>query len=265
MLPILASVRTALAVAPMAVPAEGGSWLTTVIGWFHDPTDLLLSMGPWVLWGTLAIVFIESGVLFPVLPGDSLLFTAGLLHERLGLHLPTLVGLTFVAAFLGAQVGYWLGRRYGRRLFTDDARFLKTEHLNEAERYFVRYGGRSLLIGRFIPFVRTFIPLAAGIARYPYGRFVAFNSLGSLLWGAGITYLGSVLGGVQFVHDNLSLLILLIVAVSLLPMVVQAIVSRRRAPSGGDSGPDAPTATVPASTVPDDEGGLLDVDSPTLG
>ncbi|MDK8238742.1 DedA family protein, partial [Actinomyces urogenitalis] len=82
------------------------------IGWFHDPEGLLLAMGPWVLWGTLAIVLIESGVLFPVLPGDSLLFTAGLLHDRLGLHLPTLVILTFIAAFIGAQIGYWLGARY---------------------------------------------------------------------------------------------------------------------------------------------------------
>lgn len=213
----------------LAVMAGDGSWLGTVIGWFHDPTSLLLAMGDWVLWGTLLIVFIESGVLFPVLPGDSLLFTAGLLHQRLGLNLPVLVGLTFIAAFLGAQVGYWLGRRYGRHLFRDDARFLKTEHLDKAEEYFVKYGGRSLVIGRFIPFVRTFIPLAAGIARYSYVKFLFFNSLGSLLWGAGITYLGAVLGNVQFVHDNLSVLILLIVVVSLVPMLVEFILQRRRA------------------------------------
>ena len=211
-----------------AIPADA-SWFDTVIGWFHDPTGLLEAMGPWVLWGTLLIVFIESGVLFPVLPGDSLLFTAGLLHEHLGLHLPTLIALVFVAAFVGAQVGYWLGRRYGRRLFKDDARFLKTEYLDKAEHYFDQYGGRSLVIGRFIPFVRTFIPLAAGIARYPYPRFLAFNSLGALLWGAGVTYLGSALGGVQFVHDNLSVLIMLIVFVSILPMLVEVILHKRRA------------------------------------
>ncbi len=229
MLQFLDSVQvTLISAATSVTPGADTSWLSTVIGWFRDPTDLLVSMGPWVMWGTLAIVFVESGVLFPVLPGDSLLFTAGLLHERLGLDLPTLVGLTFVAAFLGAQIGYWLGRKYGRRLFKDDARFLKTEHLDTAEDYFARYGGRSLVIGRFIPFVRTFIPLAAGIARYQYGKFVAFSSLGSLLWGAGITYLGSALGGVQFVHDNLSLLIMAIVVVSVLPMVIQAAISRRK-------------------------------------
>lgn len=209
-------------------PMADASWLQTLLGWFHDPEGLLLAMGPWVLWGTLAIVLIESGVLFPVLPGDSLLFTAGLLHDRLGLHLPTLVALTFVAAFIGAQIGYWIGARFGRRLFSDEARFLKTEHLDKAEHYFAEYGGRSLLIGRFIPFVRTFIPLAAGIARYPYPKFLFFNSLGALLWGAGITYLGSVLGGVRFVHDHLSAIVLAIVAVSLVPMILEYIAHRRR-------------------------------------
>ncbi len=215
------------------------SWLDTVIGWFHDPTSLLLAMGPWVLWGTLLIVLIESGVLFPVLPGDSLIFTAGLLHERLGLHLPTLVLLVFVAAFIGAQIGYWIGRRFGRRLFSEDARFLKLEYLTKAEHYFVRYGGRSLVIGRFIPFVRTFIPLAAGIARYPYLKFLLYNSLGALIWGVGITYLGSALGGVQFVHDNLSVLILAIVVFSLVPMAVEILLQRRRATPKGV--PDAGT------------------------
>lgn len=209
------------------LPADATS-LSTVLGWFHDPEGLLIAMGPWVLWGTLAIVLIESGILFPVLPGDSLLFTAGLLHDRLGLHLPTLVAAVFVAAFVGAQVGYWLGRRYGRRLFKDDARVLRTEHLDKAEHYFTNYGGRSLVIGRFIPFVRTFIPLAAGIARYPYGRFLAYNSLGALLWGSGITVAGSLLGGVSFVHDHLSAIILAIVAVSVLPMVVEVVMHRSR-------------------------------------
>lgn len=220
--------------------AQDGSWLTTVIGWLHDPESLLIAMGPWVLWGTLLIVLIESGILFPVLPGDSLLFTAGLLHSQLGLNLWTLILWTFVAAFVGAQVGYWLGARYGRRLFKDDARFLKTEHLDKAEHYFTNYGGRSLVIGRFIPFVRTFVPLAAGIARYPYPKFLLFNSLGAFLWGVGVTYAGAALGGIPFVHDNLSVILILIVFVSLLPMIVEVIVHRVRArraasPAGADS------------------------------
>ncbi|WP_084402978.1 DedA family protein [Schaalia suimastitidis] len=186
-------------------------------------------MGPWVLWGTLLIVLVESGILFPVLPGDSLLFTAGLMHDRLNLNLFVLMGLTFVAAFIGAQIGYWIGAKWGRKLFSDNARFLKTEYLTKSEHYFDRYGGRSLVIGRFIPFVRTFIPLAAGIARYPYHKFLIFNSLGALLWGVGITYAGSLLGDVPFVHDNLSVIILSIIAVSVLPMIVEVVLHRARA------------------------------------
>ncbi|WP_253954036.1 DedA family protein [Schaalia sp. 19OD2882] len=193
-------------------------------------------MGPWVLWGTLLIVLVESGLLFPLLPGDALLFTAGLLHDQLGLNLWVLIGLIFVAAFIGAQCGYWIGAQWGRRLFKDDARILKTKHLVKAENYFATYGGRALVIGRFIPFIRTFVPLAAGIARYPYPKFLAFNSLGALLWGAGVTWAGSLLGGIPFVHDNLSVIILVIVAVSLLPMVVEVVMHRVKGRSSDDEG-----------------------------
>ena len=203
------------------------SGLDTFINWFKDPESLLVAMGPWVLWGTMLIVLIESGVLFPVLPGESLLFTAGLLHDRLGLHLPTLIIMVVVAAFIGAQIGYFLGAKWGRKLFKPDARVLKTEHLEKAEHYFRDYGGRSLVIGRFIPFVRTFIPLAAGIARYPYSKFLLFNTLGALLWGAGFIIVGSLLGNVPFVHDNLTLLLGVIILVSVLPVILEIIGQKR--------------------------------------
>ena len=131
------------------VAASDPSMLSTVIEWFKNPESLLVAMGPWVLSGTMLIVLIESGVLFPVLPGESLLFTAGLLHDRLGLHLPTLIAMVVVAAFLGAQIGYFLGAKWGRRFFKPDARILKTAHLEKAEHYFTNYGGRSLVIGTF--------------------------------------------------------------------------------------------------------------------
>ena len=203
------------------------SGLDTFINWFKDPESLLVAMGPWVLWGTMLIVLIESGVLFPVLPGESLLFTAGLLHDRLGLHLPTLIIMVVVAAFIGAQIGYFLGAKWGRKLFKPDARVLKTEHLEKAEHYFRDYGGRSLVIGRFIPFVRTFIPLAAGIARYPYSKFLLFNTLGALLWGAGFIIVGSLLGNVPFVHDNLTLILGVIILVSVLPVILEIIGQKR--------------------------------------
>lgn len=213
---------------------EDPSLLQTLMGWLHDPEALLINMGPWVLWGTLLIVLVESGVLFPILPGDSLLFTAGLLHTQLNLNLFTLVGAVFVAAFIGAQIGYFLGARFGRRFFTEDARVLKLEHLEKAEAYFSKYGGRSLVIGRFIPFVRTFVPLAAGMARYPYGQFIFFNSLGALIWGVGITFAGAALGGIPFVHDNLSVILIAIVVVSLIPMVVEVVLHKIRASKESD-------------------------------
>ena len=212
------------------------SGLDTFINWFKDPESLLVAMGPWVLWGTMLIVLIESGILFPVLPGESLLFTAGLLHDRLGLHLPTLIIMVVVAAFIGAQIGYFLGAKWGRKLFKPDARVLKTEHLEKAEHYFRDYGGRSLVIGRFIPFVRTFIPLAAGIARYPYSKFLVFNTLGALLWGAGFILVGSLLGNVPFVHDNLTLILGVIILVSVLPVILEIIGQKR---NGGAQAKDA--------------------------
>ena len=207
--------------------ASAPSALDTFIGWFKDPESLLEAMGPWVLWGTLLIVLIESGVLFPVLPGESLLFTAGLLHDKLDLPLPALILGTVAAAFVGAQIGYFLGAKWGRHFFKPDARILKTAHLEKAEHYFTDYGGRSLVIGRFIPFVRTFIPLAAGIARYPYTRFVFFNTLGALL------------GNVPFIHDNLSVILAVIVGVSALPVVIEVVGKRRKGTGGQHIAADA--------------------------
>lgn len=191
-----------------------------------DPAALLPALGGWVLAAVGAMVFIESGVLFPFLPGDSLVFTAGLLHVRLGLSLPVLIAVVVAAAALGDQAGYWLGRRFGRRLFSPGARVLKTEHLEQAEAFFDRHGGKALVLARFVPIVRTFVPLAAGAATYNYRKFLTWNVLGALLWGAGLAAIGSLLGGVRFIADNVDLLAVVIVAASLVP--VAAGLLRRR-------------------------------------
>ncbi len=253
---------------PLAGPGSdpsasgGGSWVDTVIGWFKDPTSLLLAMGPWVLLGVAIIVLIESGVLFPVLPGDSLIFAAGLLHVQLGLNIWVLIGVILVAAFIGAQIGYWIGWKWGRRLFKDDARFLKTEYLHQAEKFFDKYGGRALVLGRFVPFVRTFVPLAAGIAKFPYGRFLLFNTLGALVWGGGITWAGAALGGVPFVHDNLEIIILLIVLVSVLPMVVEWLLARRRSKRTSLEGGAAKGGELAVETHVVDDGSLEETAAP---
>lgn len=198
-----------------------------------DPTTLLDDLGPWALSGISLIIFIESGVLFPFLPGDSLLVTAGLLHESLGLSVAVIAICAFVAAALGDQVGYFLGNRFGRRLFTDDARILKTAHLREAEAFFARHGGKALILGRFVPIVRTYVPLAAGTSRYRYRSFLLWNLVGAALWAGGLTVLGSLLGGLPIVAENIDVLAVVIVLVSVGPIVISGLhrrsMNRKRA------------------------------------
>lgn len=194
-----------------------------------DPTSLLVNAGPWVLGVVALIVFIESGLLFPFLPGDSLLFTVGLLHAQLGLSLPVLILVVAVAAIAGDQAGYMLGRAVGRRWFTEDARILKLRHLESAESFFARYGGRALVLARFVPIVRTYTPLVAGAARYPYRRFIGWNVLGAVAWSVSVTLLGVWLGHVEFIKNNIDVLSVVIVVVSVVPIGIEALRHRRSA------------------------------------
>ena len=192
-----------------------------------DVQSLLSSAGPWALVVIAVIVFIESGLLFPFLPGDSLLVSAGLAHEQLGLTVPLIALVGFLAAAAGDQAGYFLGHRFGSRLFKDDARVLKTSRLRETEAFFERYGGRALVLGRFVPVVRTYVPLAAGSARYPYRRFLPWNLIGAFLWAVGVTVVGSLLSGVPFITDNIDVLLAVVVLVSVLPVVLGQLRKRR--------------------------------------
>ena len=195
-----------------------------------DPQAFLTGLGPAVLIGVAIMVFVESGVLFPFLPGDSLLFTAGLLASTGVIHVPVwlIIVVAFVAAVLGDQAGYWLGHRFGRRLFKPDARILKTRHLDEAERFFARYGGPALTFGRFVPVVRTYVPLAAGTAEFPYRRFLFWNLLGAAAWTVIVTILGVLLGQIPFVRTHVDVLTVLVVVVSVIPIAIHGFVSYRR-------------------------------------
>ena len=195
-----------------------------------DPQAFLTGLGPAVLVGLALMVFIESGLLFPFLPGDSLLFTAGLLASANIIHVPVwlVIVVAFIAAAAGDQTGYWLGHRFGRRLFKPDARVLKTRYLDEAEKFFARYGGPALILGRFVPVVRTYVPLAAGTAQYHYRKFLAWNLTGAALWTIVVTILGVVLGQIPFVRTHIDVLAVIIVAVSVLPIVVSGLVRYRR-------------------------------------
>jgi membrane-associated protein len=191
-----------------------------------NPGPFLESLGPWALVAVAVIVFIESGVLFPFLPGDSLLVSAGLLHVQLGLSVPVIALVGFLAAVAGDQVGYLIGHVFGTRLFKEDAKILKTSRLRATEAFFERYGGRALVLGRFVPVVRTYVPLAAGSARYPYRKFVPWNVLGAFLWAVGVTIIGSLLGGVPFVANNLEVILALVVLISVLPLAIEYLRKR---------------------------------------
>jgi membrane-associated protein len=194
---------------------------------FLDPNKVLATFGT---IGLLAIVFAESGLLFGFfLPGDSLLFTAGLLASQGKLNLAVVLVGCFVAAVAGDQVGYAFGNRVGPALFRrPDSRFFKQEHLEKAQGYFDRYGSKTIVLARFVPVVRTFAPIVAGAGSMPYRTFLTFNVLGGFLWACGVTTLGYFLGEVSWVRHNLELAILGIVALSLLPIAVEMLRARRR-------------------------------------
>lgn len=194
-----------------------------------DPAELLNGLGPAALAVVALIVFIESGLLFPFLPGDSLLFTAGLLHQQLHLTLPVLIGVVVLAAVAGDQVGYMLGRKFGRRWFKDDARILKTAYLTETEAFFAKRGGWAIVLARFVPVVRTYAPLVAGVANYNYKKFTLWNIAGALGWAASIILLGTWLGHYEIVAKNIDIIAVVLVLASVLPGAISMLAKRRSA------------------------------------
>jgi membrane-associated protein len=222
----LASLPHILSAAP--IHALGPSWL--------DPANLINGFidrwGTWALAGICLIIVIETGLLFPFLPGDSLLFTAGLFTAGAQIHLPvwTVAGILGLAAFVGPQLGYFIGRSTGPRIFNrPDSRFFKQEYVERTHAFFERYGGRAIVLAQFVPFVRTYIPVAAGVGKMPYRHFVKFNAIGALGWGVGVTLLGYWLGSFDVVRNNIEIALALVVFVSLTPMIFEGIRHRREA------------------------------------
>ncbi|MEU9266421.1 VTT domain-containing protein [Streptomyces sp. NPDC048251] len=206
----------------MTTIALGPSWL--------DPNYLLDNFG---LWGLLLIVFAESGLLIGFfLPGDSLLFTAGLLITSNQLDYPLwgAVALICVAAILGDQAGYMFGKKVGPSLFNrPDSRLFKQENVTKAHEFFEKYGPKSLVLARFVPIVRTFTPIIAGVSGMRYRSFLVFNVIGGVLWGAGVTLLGSWLGNIDFVKKNIEAILILIVLVSVVPIIIEFLRARSKA------------------------------------
>lgn len=215
-----------IASAPGNVPAVMVPLLAALE--FLDPVKLLAAVGT---IGLFAVIFAESGLLIGFfLPGDSLLFTAGLFAAQGKLNLPLILVGCFIAAVTGDQVGYAFGNRVGPALFRrPDSRFFKQEYVEKAQGYFDKYGSKTIVLARFVPVVRTFAPVVAGVGSMPYRTFVTFNILGGLLWAVGVTLLGYFLGEIKVVEENLEIAILAIVGLSIVPILIELMRTRRAA------------------------------------
>jgi membrane-associated protein len=182
-----------------------------------------------------AIVFAESGLLIGFfLPGDSLLFIAGFLSSNAGGKvlppLPIVAGVAFVAAVAGDQVGYLFGKKVGPSLFQrPESRLFKPSHIDKAQAFFDKHGAKTIVLARFVPIVRTFAPIVAGVGTMKYRTFVTYNVVGGLLWGVGVTTLGYFLGEVEWIEANIEVAIVGIVLISILPMVIEYLRHRRQA------------------------------------
>jgi len=187
--------------------------------------------GPWLYALVFVIIFAETGlVVFPLLPGDSLLFISGTVVATAGLNVHVLVALLIVAAVLGDSLNYSIGRYIGPRVFDKpDSRWFRQDHLRRTQAFYDRYGGVTIIIGRFVPIVRTFAPFLAGVAGMSYRKFLSYNIVGGVLWISSLVYAGYLFGNIPWVKKNLSLIVVAIVVVSLIPAVTTFVSERRAA------------------------------------
>lgn len=200
----------------------------TLIAVFLDPQELLVTFGT---IGLFLIVFAESGLLIGFfLPGDSLLFTAGLFAAQGTLNLPVILVGCFVAAVAGDQVGYAFGKKVGPALFRrPDSLLFKQEYVEKAQHFFERHGVKTIVLARFVPIVRTFAPIVAGVGTMKYRTFVTYNVIGGLLWAVGVTLLGYMLGElIPDIDAYLLPIIAVIIALSLIPIALEWRKSRKR-------------------------------------
>ena len=223
-----------------ALPALVGHGAVPSLGllpdWL-DPMNLLNhpAMGFWVVIIACGIIFAETGLLVGFfLPGDSLLFTAGLLVSTgaMPVNIWVLIAMLVVSGFVGNQLGYYIGYKAGPAIFNKpDSRLFKKQHVDNAHAFFERHGGKALILARFVPIVRTFVPVIVGVAKMDMRKFLLFNAIGAIAWAGGVTYLGYVLGNnFPWVQNNLDIIFLAIVAVSVIPIGIEFLkaISKRR-------------------------------------
>lgn len=196
--------------------------------------ELIRQYGTWIYLILFLVIFAETGlVAFPFLPGDSLLFVIGALAAIGQLDVVLIASLLFAAAVLGDSTNYWIGRLYGTKLFSNpQSRIFRRDRLDQTHAFFEKHGGKTLVIARFVPIIRTFAPFVAGLGHMNYLRFLSFSVGGGLFWVGSLVTAGYVFGNIPLVKDNLTIVILGIIALSLMPVFLQtfkAIRARRAA------------------------------------
>jgi len=214
--------------------------LVALLDWLK-PENILNWMGPWALAGVAFIIFAECGLLLGFfLPGDSLLFLVGLFVGTGAIAQPLWLVCVVLAvmAFVGNIVGYWIGAAAGPKLFNKpDSRLFKQQYVDRTHAFFERYGAPAIILGRFVPIVRTFITAIAGVGRMNFRKFVVYSLVGAVLWACGVTVLGYVLGGNEWVKGHVDLVLVLVVLVSILPLIVEYLRHRKDASLNDNSDP----------------------------
>jgi len=226
-------VTLSASLAQVAADVTAGPVRTLGPDWL-DPatiiTNLVDWLGPWAVLGVVAVIFAETGLMVGFfLPGDSLLFTLGMFVGTGVVDMPLwqVLPLMFAAAVLGNSTGYLIGYRAGPKIFDrPDSRFFRREYIDRTHAFFEKHGGKAIILAQFVPIVRTFTPVAAGVGRMDFRHFITFNMIGALLWGVGVTSLGYWLGGFAFVQHNIEYILLGIIFVSVAPMLVEALKKR---------------------------------------
>ncbi|MGC3959248.1 MAG: DedA family protein [Verrucomicrobiota bacterium] len=205
--------------------------------------ELVAQFGPWLYVILFLIVFCETGlVVTPFLPGDSLLFAVGALAARVpepgafGLNLWVLLAILISAAILGDSVNYWIGKVFGNKLPQKFPKLIKPQHIQKTHDFYERYGGKTIIIARFVPIVRTFAPFVAGIGKMTYSRFMTFNVTGALLWIGLLLPAGYFFGNLEVVKKNFSIVVLAIIILSILPAIIEFLRERSRLRKAGASG-----------------------------
>ncbi|MBW7960561.1 hypothetical protein B6D29_03015 [Microgenomates bacterium UTCPR1] len=176
------------------------------------------------------IIFMETGLVFtPFLPGDSLLFAAGAFAALGSLNIWFLFGLLVVAAILGDTVNYWIGFFFGKKIVAHPKIPIDEKHIKETQKFFDKHGGVTIILARFMPFIRTFAPFVAGVGRMSYGKFFSYNVIGGLLWVSIATFAGYFFGNFKFVKENFSVVIIGVILISLVPIIFEYVKHRRHA------------------------------------